>query len=337
MLTERQLEVILSVVHAFIESGEEVGSRTLSKRYLKGRSAATIRNEMADLEEMGYLMQPYTSAGRVPTTRAYRIFVDTMLQRLPHNERGRGWIKRIEAHRDGLRGALSKASEMLSQLSNYVGMAAVTQLAQIRLRKVDFVRIDSSHCLLLVILEGGIVHHRMVTMPCDLSQDILEDLSRRINTLAGYEWSEVRETLRNYISGELWRYADLCGSALAELDAILAGERTKLYTGSMSNLFDVPDFQDIGKFRALFSILEQENELAKLLEQYGMKDGIGVVIGEENAAPELQNCSVVLSSSSDEGTRTILGVIGPKRMNYERVISVLDRVLCDIESGEGDE
>jgi heat-inducible transcriptional repressor len=337
MLTERQLEVILSVVHEFIESGEEVGSRTLSKRYLRGRSAATIRNEMADLEEMGYLMQPYTSAGRVPTTRAYRIFVDTMLQRLPHNERGHGWIKHLEAHRDGLRGALSKASEMLSQLSNYVGMAAVTQLEQIHLRKIDFIRVDSAHFLLLVILEGGIVHHRMITMSCDLSQDILEDLARKINALAGYEWSEVREMLCNYISGELGRYADSCVSALAELDAILAGERTKLYTGSMSNLFDVPDFQDIGKFRALFSILEQESELAKLLAQYGMKDGIGVVIGEENTAPELQNCSMVLSSSSDEGTRTILGVIGPKRMNYARVISVLDRVLCDMEGAEGDE
>ncbi|MDR1579886.1 MAG: heat-inducible transcriptional repressor HrcA [Synergistaceae bacterium] len=337
MLTERQLEVILSVVHEFIESGEEVGSRTLSKRYLKGRSAATIRNEMADLEEMGYLMQPYTSAGRVPTTRAYRIFVDTMLQRLPHNERGHGWIKHLEAHRDGLRGALAKASEMMSQLSNYVGMAAVTQLEQIHLRKIDFVRVDSAHALLLVILEGGVVHHKIVTMPYDLSQDILEDLARNINTLAGYEWNEVREMLRNYISGELGRYADSCVNALTELDAILAGERTKLYTGSMSNLFNVPDFQDIGKFRALFSILEQESELAKLLAQYGMKDGIGVVIGEENAAPELQNCSMVFSSSSDEGARTILGVIGPKRMNYERVIAVLDRVLCDMGGVEGDE
>jgi heat-inducible transcriptional repressor len=337
VLTERQLEVILSVVHEFIESGEEVGSRTLSKRYLKGRSAATIRNEMADLEEMGYLMQPHTSAGRVPTTRAYRIFVDSMLQRLQQSERGRGWIKSLEAHRDGLRGALSEASEMLSQLSSYVGMAAVTQLEQAHLRKVDFIRVDSSRFLLLVVLEGGVVHHRMTPMPCDLSQDILEDLARRINTLSGYEWSEVRETLRDYISGELGRYADSCGRALAELDAILAGERTKLYTGSISNLFDVPDFQDIGRFRALFSILEQESELAKLLAKYDIRDGIEVVIGEENAAPELQNCSVVLSSSSDGGTRTMLGVIGPKRMNYERVISVLDRVLCNMAGAEGDE
>jgi heat-inducible transcriptional repressor len=220
---------------------------------------------------------------------------------------------------------------MLSQLSNYVGMAAVTRLTQARLSRIDFIRVDTSHFLLLVILEGGIVHHRMVSVPCDMSQDMLEDLARKINTLEGYKWSEVREILRSYIALELGRYADSCEHALEELDAILAVETTTLYTGSMANLFDVPDFQDIGRFRALFSILEQEAELLKLLAQYGKKDGIGVIIGDENKAPELENCSVVLSSTSTEGARTILGVIGPKRMNYERVISVLDRVLRDME------
>jgi heat-inducible transcriptional repressor len=342
MLTERQLEVLLSVVHEFIESGEKVGSRTLSKRYLKGRSAATIRNEMADLEEMGYLVQPHISAGRVPTTMAYRLFVDSMLQRLPRNERGNAWISHLKEHRDGLRGALAHASEMLSQLSNYVGMAAVIQLKQARLSKIDFIRVDSSHFLLLVILEGGVVHHRMVNVPCDLSQEMLETLARKINILAGYQWSEVREILYSYIVNELGKYADSCKRAIGELDTILNDEQTTLYTGSLTNLFDVPDFQDIGHFRALFSVLEQEGELAKLLAGYGQKDGIGVIIGEENAVPELKNCSVILSSSSTDRTRTMLGVIGPKRMNYERVIAVLDRVLGDMEviaendGGEGE-
>jgi heat-inducible transcriptional repressor len=289
---------------------------------------------MADLEEMGYLTQPHASSGRVPTTRAYRIFVDTVLQRMPRGERGGGWVSCLKEHRDGLAGALAKASAMLTQLSSYVGMAAVTRLTQARLSKIDFIRVDTSHFLLLVILEGGIVHHRMVTAPCDLSQDTLEDLARRMNTLSGRQWSEVRDMLQEYISRELGRYADSCRQALADLDAILAGERTTLYTGSMSNLFNVPDFQDVGRFRALFSILEQEDELAKLIAGYGEKDGIGVMIGEENAAPELENCSVVFSSSSTERTRTMLGVIGPKRMDYERVISILEGVLRDIEGTE---
>jgi heat-inducible transcriptional repressor len=331
MLTERQLEVLLSVVHEFIESGEHVGSRTLSKRYLTGRSAATIRNEIADLEEMGYLMQPHTSSGRVPTTMAYRLFVDTVLQRRSPRERARGeWIDNLKAHRNGVEGALTGATELLTQLSNYVGVAAVTQLRQAKLSKIDFIRVDTSNVLLLVVLEGGVVHHRMVKMPYDLPQDSLEDLSRRINTLAGHEWGEVRVMLRTYIMQELGRYADSCRKALDELDRILAGEHTTLFTGSLSNLFNVPDFQDIARFRALFSILEQESELVELLRKYSRKDGIGVIIGEEHDVPELENCSVVFSSSSSEGQRTMLGVIGPKRMNYERVIAVLDRVLQDM-------
>lgn len=338
-MTERQLEVLLSVVHEFIESGEHVGSRTLSKRYLTGRSAATIRNEMADLEEMGYLMQPHTSAGRVPTTMAYRLFVDTVLQRRRANDTRRGdWVDNLKAHRNGVEGALTNASELLTKLSSYVGVAAVTQLKQAKLRKVDFIKVDSSHVLLLVILDAGVVHHRVVTMPHDLSQDTLEDLARRINTLSGREWGEVRSILRDYIASELGRYADSCRKALAEMDNILAGEQTAFFAGSLSNLLNVPDFQDVARFRALFSIIEQEDALVDLMRRHAAHDGIGVIIGEEHDMPELENCSVVMSTSSSEGQQTMLGVIGPKRMNYEKVISVLDRVLQDItEFADGEE
>jgi heat-inducible transcriptional repressor len=206
----------------------------------------------------------------------------------------------------------------------------VTQLRQARLSKIDFIKVDSSNVLLLVVLEGGIVHHKIVAMPYDLSQDTLQDLARRINTLAGHEWGEVRAILQNYIVQELGRYAESCRNALDELDNLLAGDQTMLFTGSLANLFNIPDFQDIGRFRALFSILEQEGGLLDLLRKCTTKDGIGVMIGEENDMPEMENCSVVLSSSSSEGQRTMLGVIGPKRMNYEKVISVLDRVLQDL-------
>ncbi|MDR3255257.1 MAG: heat-inducible transcriptional repressor HrcA [Synergistaceae bacterium] len=337
MLTERQLEVLLSVVYEFIESGEHVGSRTLSKRYLTDRSAATIRNEMADLEEMGYLMQPHTSSGRVPTTRAYRLFVDSVLQRRRAKEQGsREWVENLKAHRDGVRGALTSASELLTQLSTYVGVAAVTQLREARLSKIDFIRVDTSNVLLLVVLDGGIVHHKMIGMPYDLSQESLQDLARRINTLEGHEWGEVRLILQNYIAQELGRYAESCRNALDELDRLLAGDHTKIFTGSLVNLFNIPDFHDMGRFRALFSILEQEDGLVDLLRKFGTREGIGVMIGEENDVPEMENCAVVLSSSISGGQRTMLGVIGPKRMNYEKVISVLDRVMRDLVDCSGE-
>lgn len=339
MLTERQLEVLLSVVYEFIESGEHVGSRTVSKRYLKDRSAATIRNEMADLEEMGYLMQPHTSAGRIPTTRAYRLFVDSVLQRRKSQERGGSeWVEHLKAHRNGVAGALTSASDLLTELSSYVGVAAVTRLKRAKLEKIDFIRVDDSRVLLLVVLEGGIVHHKTVQMPYDLSQESLGDLSNRMNTLSGHEWQEVRTVIQTYIVHELGKYEDSWRKALEELDGILSGdEKGTLFTGSLVNLFNVPDFQDIGRFRALFSILEQEDSLVELLDKCRTQDGIGVLIGEENDLPELENCSLVLSSSSSEGEKTMLGIIGPKRMNYEKVISVLDRVLQDLTESPNDD
>lgn len=335
MLTERQLEVLLSVVYEFIESGEHVGSRTLSKRYLTGRSAATIRNEMADLEEMGYLMQPHTSAGRVPTTMAYRLFVDTVLQRRRARDvRDGQWVENLKAHRNGVAGALASASELLTQLSSYVGVAAVTQLTQAHLQKIDFIPVDSSHVLLLVILEGGILHHRVVDMPHELSPDALEDLARRINTLSGRNWNEVRTIIKDHISAELGRYSEMCRKALVEMDGMLALEHTTVFTGSLSNLLNVPDFQDIARFRALFSILEQEDALVDLMQRHA-SGGIDVIIGEEHDVPELDDCSVVMSSGTSGSSRTMLGVIGPKRMNYEKVISVLDRVLADLTELQG--
>lgn len=148
--------------------------------------------------------------------------------------------------------------------------------------------------------------------------------------LSGHEWGEVRSILKDHITSELGRYADLCKSAIQEMDDILASESTTFYTGSPINLLAVPDFQDIARFRALFSILEQEDALVDLMKRHSKKDGIGVIIGEEHDVPELENCSVVMSTGSSAGERTMLGVIGPKRMNYEKIISILDKVLCDI-------
>ena len=328
MLTERQLEVVLSVVYEFIQSGENVGSRTVSKRYLTGHSAATIRNEMADLEEMGYLVQPHSSSGRIPTTRAYRLYVDAVLQRRRLQERESGdWLNKLNDHRKGIEGALSSASELLSQMSNYVGVAGVMQLQVARLNKIDFIRVDSEKVLLLVILEGGIIHHRIIQMPYDISQDSLGDLGRRINTMAGHSWSEVKESLGRYIYQELGEYANHCRKALLELDSVLSATSTKLFTGSVGHLLNLPDFQDLSRLKAIFSILEQEESLSDLVRNITPDAGVKIVIGEENELSEMKDCSLVVSSFGMEGQRAVLGIIGPKRMNYERVLSVLDGVL----------
>ncbi len=327
MLTERQLEVVLSVVYEYIRSGMSVGSRTVSKNYLTGRSSATIRNEMADLEEMGFLKHTHTSSGRVPTTLGYRIYADAVLRRA-RNRRTNEWMARqLNDNRQGIEGALATSSELLSKISNYVGIAALTPLDAKRFRHVDFVRISESNVLLLVVLDGGLVHKKMLRMPWDISQETLEELARYVNRLSGRSWTEVKETLRSYMSEELRDYREAYEHALSEIEKLLEGKKTvKVFTGSKRKLLDLPDFQDLGRIQALYSFIEEEKNMCALLENV-TEDGLHVIIGEENVHPELQHTSIVTATATTGNQRATVGIIGPERMDYEKAISTIDSVL----------
>lgn len=329
MLTERQLEVVLSVVYEYIRSGESVGSRTVSKRYLTGHSAATIRNEMSDLEDLGFLSQPHASAGRVPTTRAYRLYVDSVLQRRRiAGVGGFEWPASLRDHRNDMEGSLSVASDLLSRLTQYVGVAALAPLREMSLQRVDFLRLDTAHALVIVVLQGGLIHHRTVTLPCDLSQDALDELSRRINlATSGRTWEEVRTVLQQYLLHELEEFSRSCRVALGVLEEILAAASPRVFTGTVSQMLNLPDFQDLGRLQALVSLLEQESGLADMVARCSLEQGVKVVIGEESDVPEMKECSLVLASSVHRDNRAILGIIGPRRMDYERVISVLEEAL----------
>ena len=336
MLTERQLEVVLSVVYEYIRSGESVGSRTVSKRYLTGHSAATIRNEMSDLEDLGFLAQPHTSAGRVPTTRAYRLYVDSVLQRrrLPGSG-GFEWSASLRDHRRDLEGSLNVATDLLSRLTQYVGVAALTPLQGMSLQRVDFLRLDTSHALAIVVLQGGLIHHRTVSLPCDLSQDALDELARRINLVtSGRPWEEVRTLLQQVLLQELEEYSRSCRAALEALEQVLQSSPTRVFTGTVSQMLHLPDFQDLGRLQTLVSLLEQEEGLAEMVTRCSLGQGVRVVIGEESDRPEMKECSLVLASSQHQGNRAILGIIGPRRMDYERVITVLEEALSALSTQE---
>lgn len=331
MLTERQLEVVLSIVYEYIRSGESVGSRTLSRRYLTGHSSATLRNEMSDLEEMGFLKQPHTSAGRIPTVQGYRLYVDSVLQRRASRVPNVDWTKNLNEHKQGIEGALESATDILSKLSNYVGIAAITTVENIKFQKVDFVRMGERVVLLLVVLSGGLVHQKIINLPFDMSQDALDDLSRRVNFFAGTSWSEVKNSVLEYIMRELAAYRDSCETALRELEGIIVTPSVKVFTGSKSHMLSLPDFQDLSKIQALFSFLEQEQSISEIVSSCPT-NGINVLIGEECSISEMKNASLVATASVSEGKKTMIGVVGPDRMDYEKVISAIDRVIQALDS-----
>lgn len=331
MLTERQLQIVISVVNEYIRYGDSVGSRTISKRYLTDHSSATIRNEMSDLEDMGYLKHTHTSSGRIPTTRGFRLYVDSILRRLDARSIGKDWFSTLRDQRRGLEGAVEAATDMLSRVSNYVGVAAISPLNSVKFQRVDFVRGGERNVLMLVVLQGGLVHHKMISVPTDMSQEYLDDLARRINFFSGRNWTELKKALREYILQELSEYRAACSSALTALEEIVITPTVKVFTGSMSHIFDLPDFQDLGRIQTLFSFLEQEESISELLQNYSMDGGINVVIGEENESPALKKSSLVATSDVTNGQRAMIGIIGPERMDYERSIMALNEVLQSIE------
>ncbi|MBL3592842.1 MAG: heat-inducible transcription repressor HrcA [Synergistaceae bacterium] len=336
MLTERQLEVVLSVVYDYITTGEPVGSRTVSRRYLTGKSAATIRNEMSELSEMGYLNQPHTSAGRVPTAKAYRLYVDSILQRRREPLQALDPLpKELKSRRDDAEAALSMISQLLARLTHSIGLAGVEVMEEVLVQRIDFLPVDSRHALVLTVLKGGLVHHRMIEFPLEIRPADLEELSSRINLLAsGRAWNEVRQSLSEYLAGTLDHLSRSCFSALEAIDELLSGRSMRIFAGGAHHILGLPDFQDIGKLQALMALLEEESSLEKLVRSVPQSEGLSVVIGEENPLEELQNCSIVLSSGQSAGRRLVLGLIGPQRMDYEGAIVLLEGLLPHLTAGD---
>ena len=325
MITERQLEVVLSVVYEYIRSGETVGSRTVSRRYLTGRSSATIRNEMSDLEDLGFLKQTHASSGRIPTTRGYRLYVDSVLQRVNPTAPSVK-LKKMMERRQGLGTILESASAMLIRASDYVGIAAVTPLDTVRFHHVNFVRMSECRVLLLVVLQGGLVHQKFIDMPVDMSQEELDDLAANLNAYSGRPWSEIVTSVRDKISAGIINCREAYTRAIGEMDALLVSPKTKVFTGSVSRIMKLPDFQDLGRIQALCAFIEEEESLTELVNRCAVNE-INVMIGDENSQPGMKNSSLVAAAGEAGGQRAVIGVIGPERMDYEKAISAIDGVL----------
>jgi len=332
MLTERQLEIVLAVVYEYIKTGEPVGSRTIAKRYLMGRSAATIRNEMADLEEMDFLYQPHTSAGRLPTPKAFRVYVDAILrrQRSPGDEY-QYWVRELKRKRDDLESALRYATKLLGNLTNCIGVAAVGPAEEAVLQKVELVKVAERTALLIVILKGGLLHHKAIQLPQEMDQQTLDELSQRITVVAsGKSWRKVRDALLKYVMQGLQSYAENCKAALNEVDILLLKDSYHLFTGGKHNILSLPDFADLSRLQVVMALLEEESSIAELVQKFSPDKGLSVMIGKEDPAFPIEDCSVIMASNIADGKKTVLGLIGPVRMDYERSISVLETVLDSI-------
>jgi heat-inducible transcriptional repressor len=329
MLDERAKTLLKALVERYIAEGQPVGSRTLSRASGLELSPATIRNVMADLEELGLIASPHTSAGRIPTARGYRLFVDTMLTARPVNlaevppEMA---AVREQLHPDQPQRVIAQAASLLSSLSNFVGVVTAPRKASV-FHHIEFLRLGERRVLVILVAPDGDVQNRVIFTARDYSQSELIEATNYLNMhYAGLSIEEVRERLKHEIEALRGEIAALMQAAVQAGSEVLAESTEQVVVSGERKLLDVPAFgNDMGSLRKLFDVFEQKTELMRLLDVSSRAEGVRIYIGGESHVVPFEELSVVTAPYEVDGRIVgTLGVIGPTRMAYERMIQIVD-------------
>ena len=322
MLDERSKSLLKTLVERYIADGQPVGSRTLSKASGLELSAATIRNVMADLEELGLIASPHTSAGRIPTARGYRLFVDTMLTAQP----GLIGVETAQLQPDQPQRVIASAALMLSNLSSFVGVVTSPKKASV-FHHIEFLRLGERRVLVILVSPDGDVQNRVIFTAQDLSQGELAEASNRLNAgYAGLTLEGVRERLRGEVDELRGEIAQLMSAAVKVGTEAMEQQDEQVVVSGERNLLTVQDFShDMGSLRRLFDLFEQKTSILHLLDLSQQAQGVSIYIGSESGLVPLDDVSIVTAPYESNGKIVgTLGVIGPTRMAYERIIPIVD-------------
>jgi heat-inducible transcriptional repressor len=349
MPDSRGQAVLAAIIKEHLVTGEPVGSRILSDRFAhaSGWSSATIRNVMGELEEAGLVEQPHTSAGRIPTDKGYRFYVDHLLG---DTRLSKADLSAINAFLNNPQGdvhgvpdrLMEKTSQVLSALSENVGIVVSPSLADNRLQHIEFMHLADHRILVVLVSAPNIIHNKIIRIDETLSQEELERTARYLNTeFAGKSLLEIRTVILEMMREEKALYDKLLRNAILLCDRSLEGEEAttgEVYVDGASNILTKPDFTDAERMRELFRTFEEKSRLVKILNECVARDhlfpgDVQVVIGREHAAPSMQNCALItapyrLGSGEAIGT---LGVVGPMRIEYARMVAVVNYMARLIE------
>jgi heat-inducible transcriptional repressor len=325
MINERAQLLLKTLIERYIADGDPVGSRTLSKYSGLELSPASIRNVMADLEEMGFIASPHTSAGRIPTARGYRFFVDTLLRVKPLEQ---GEIAQLEGQLevDSRQRLVTSASHMLSELTAFAGVVMTPRRRDQAFRHLEFLRLSERRVLLIVVAPDGEVHNRILNMARDYSPTELLEASNFVNQhYAGMQFDQIKLRVQDELLA-LKRDVSALMNAAIEVGSEAMSSPEDLVVSGERNLLGIPDLStDMRRLRELFDVFERKTALLHLLDTSSQAHGVQIFIGGESGISPLDECSIVTSPYEVDGQVVgTLGVIGPTRMAYERVIPIVD-------------
>ncbi|MBK7663470.1 MAG: heat-inducible transcriptional repressor HrcA [Sterolibacteriaceae bacterium] len=326
MLDERARILLKTLIEHYIVDGQPVGSRALARFSGLDLSPATIRNVMSDLEEQGYIASPHTSAGRVPTARGYRIFVDSLLTVRPM---GRDQIQEVEhhLHPDQPQRVISTASQLLSELTQFAGVVVTPRRKTTRIRQIEFLSLGEKRILLIIVTTDGDVQNRILFTQRDYSASELVSAANYLSqNFAGLEFAEIRNRVRDELNQLRSDMSELMTAAVEFGSESFNDVRSSYVLSGERNLLEVEDLSsNMRRLRELFALFEQRTGLLQLLDISNRADGVQIFIGGESGLAPLDECSVITAPYEVDGQVVgSVGVIGPTRMAYERVIPIVD-------------
>lgn len=327
-LGERKATILNAIIKTYLDTGEPVGSRTISKLTDLNLSSATIRNEMSDLEELGYIIQPHTSAGRIPSDKGYRFYVDHMMQE--KDEEIADMKAFVIEHTERMEKVLKEAVKLLAANTNYATMISAPAVSGSRLKFIQLSHVDARSIVATIVLDGNLVKNRIIPVSSELDQESLLKLNILLNTsLNGLTLTEINLGTISRLKEQAGSYSEVVGDVLdAVADAISMDEDLEVYTSGAKNIFRYPELADSQRASELISVLEDKSELKDFLVEKVQKeiddDGIRVYIGSENDIQEMEDCSVVTANYDlGDGLKGTIGIVGPKRMDYDKVVQSL--------------
>ncbi len=334
-LDERKTKILQAIIRNYLETGEPVGSRTISKYTDLNLSSATIRNEMADLEELGYILQPHTSAGRIPSDKGYRFYVDTLMEQ---KEREVYEMKELLLERqDKMESMLRQMAKVLAASTQYATMISAPSTHHNKVKFIQLSRVDADQILAVIVSEGNVIKNNILRTSQALSDEQLLKLNILLNThLNGLSMEEINLGMIAAMKQQAGIHSDIIGEVIdAVADAIHGDEDLEIYTSGTNNIFRYPELSDGQKASQLINTFEEKHALNELVQETlaeAGNTGIQVYIGEEAPVKGMKDCSVVTATYElEEGMKGTIGIIGPKRMDYEKVVDTLQTMMHQLD------
>ncbi|MGN0204661.1 MAG: heat-inducible transcriptional repressor HrcA [Coprococcus sp.] len=335
-LDQRKIKILNAIIQTYLETGEPVGSRTISRFTDLKLSSATIRNEMSDLEEMGYILQPHTSAGRIPSDKGYRFYVDNLMKAKTEEvvRQNEMMVQKV----DKLEQVLKQVVKLLAVNTNYASLITAPQSRKNKLKFIQLSQVSDDQLLAVMMLEGNIIKNRILTVDELVEKEEVVKLNLLLNTyLQGLSLQEINMELIQTMKRQAQGHRNIISELIDTIvEAIQEEDDTEIYTSGTTNLLKYPELGDREKAGQLLYALEEKqglNELIAAGEGSEEKHGIQVYIGSESPVQSMKDCSIVTATYElEEGVQGTIGIIGPKRMDYKKVVDNLETVMTQLDA-----